>query len=45
LEEKWCLEAEIVAQREEIENRENILTSHIKERSKDLNNLEEKFSQ
>jgi chromosome segregation ATPase len=44
LEEKQFLEAEIVAQRKEVEKRENILTSHL-QRSEDLNKLEEKFSQ
>jgi hypothetical protein len=39
------LEAEIVAQRKEAEKRENILTSHLKEISEDLNKLEAEFSQ
>jgi hypothetical protein len=39
------LEAEIVAQRKEAEKREEILTSHLKERSEGLNNLEAEFSQ
>jgi hypothetical protein len=34
------LEVEIVAQRKEVEKRENILTSHIKEIFEDLNKLE-----
>jgi hypothetical protein len=45
LEEKQFLEAKIVAQRKESKKREHILTRHLKERSKDLNNLEEKFNQ
>jgi len=39
------LEVKIVAQRKEEEKREEILTSHLKEISKDLNNLEVEFSQ
>jgi hypothetical protein len=39
------LEAEIVAQRKEVEKRENILTDHLKERSEDLNQLEAEFNQ
>jgi hypothetical protein len=39
------LESEIVAKRKEAEKRENILTDHIKERSEDLNKLEEEFNQ
>jgi hypothetical protein len=42
---KKFLEAEIEAKRKEVEKREDILTRHLKERSKDLNKLEEKFSQ
>jgi hypothetical protein len=34
------LEAKIVAHRKEVENGEEILTSYLKERSKDLNNFE-----
>jgi hypothetical protein len=45
MEEKKCLESEIVAQRKEVEKRENILTFHLKERSEDLNKLEAEFSQ
>jgi vacuolar-type H+-ATPase subunit D/Vma8 len=37
---KQGLEAKIVSQKEEAENRENILTDHLKERNKDLNHLE-----
>jgi hypothetical protein len=39
------LEAEIVSLIKEAEKREEILTSHLKEISKDLNKLEEKNSQ
>jgi hypothetical protein len=39
------LEAEIVSQRKEAEKREEILTSHLKEISEDLNKLEAEFSQ
>jgi hypothetical protein len=39
------LEAEIVEQRKEAKKRKNILTSHIKERTKDLNNLKAELSQ
>ena len=35
--EKHFLEAKIVAQRKKVEKREDILTSHLKERSEDLN--------
>jgi chromosome segregation ATPase len=45
IEEKQCLEAEIVAQRKEAEKRENILTDHLKEIYEDLNQLEAEFSQ
>jgi septal ring factor EnvC (AmiA/AmiB activator) len=45
MEEKQCLEAEIVAQIKEAEKRDNILTDHLKEISEDLNHLEEKISQ
>jgi hypothetical protein len=34
---KQCLEANIVAQKEEVEMRENILTDNLKERTNDLN--------
>ena len=37
LEEKWYLEDKIVSLRKEEEKREEILTSHLKEISKDLN--------
>jgi hypothetical protein len=40
LEEKQCLETEIVSLRKEAEKREEILTRHLKERSEDLNKLE-----
>ena len=40
-EEKQFLEAE----RKEADKRENILTDHLQERTKDLNQLEEKFGQ
>jgi hypothetical protein len=39
------LEAKIVAQRKEAKKRENILIDHLKEISKDLNQLEVEFSQ
>jgi hypothetical protein len=39
------LEANIAAQKEEAEMREKILTDHLKERTNDLNHLEEKFGQ
>jgi hypothetical protein len=39
------LEANIVAQKDEIEMRENILTDHIKERTNDLNHLEAELGQ
>jgi chromosome segregation ATPase len=42
---KQCLEANIVAQKEEAEKRENILTDHLKEITDDLNQLEEEFGQ
>jgi hypothetical protein len=45
LEEKKYLEAEIVSLRKEAEKREEILTSHLKEISEDLNKIEEEFSQ
>jgi hypothetical protein len=35
------LETNIVAQKEEAEMRENILTNHLKERTNDLNQLEQ----
>jgi len=34
------LEAELIAQRKEAHKRENILTDHLKERTKDLNKIE-----
>jgi hypothetical protein len=40
-----CLEANIIAQKEEAEKREKILTYHLKERINDLNQLEEEFGQ
>jgi hypothetical protein len=40
-----CLEANIVAQKEEAEKREKILMDHLKERTNDLNQLEEEFGQ
>ena len=45
LKEKLCLEAEIVSPRKEAEKREEILTSHLKEISKDLNKIEAEFNQ
>jgi hypothetical protein len=42
---KRYLEANIAAQKEEAEMRENILTCHLKERTNDLNQLEAKFDQ
>jgi chromosome segregation ATPase len=42
---KQCLEANIIAQKEEAEKREKILTYHLKERIDDLNQLEEEFGQ
>ena len=45
MEEKQCLEVEIVAQRKEAEKRDKILTDRLKERSEDLNQLEAEFSQ
>jgi hypothetical protein len=45
LEEKQCLETEIVSLRKEAKKREEILTSHVKEKFEDLNKLKAKFSQ
>jgi hypothetical protein len=42
---KKCLEDNIAAQKEEAEKRENILMDHLKERTNDLNQLEEEFGQ
>jgi hypothetical protein len=42
---KKCLEANIAAQKEEAEKREKILMDHLKERTNDLNQLEEEFGQ
>jgi chromosome segregation ATPase len=42
---KKCLEANIAAQKEDAERRENILMDHLKERTNDLNQLEEEFGQ
>jgi hypothetical protein len=42
---KKCLEANIAAQKEDVEKRENILMDHLKERTNDLNQLEEEFGQ
>jgi hypothetical protein len=42
---KRCLEANIVAQKEEVEMREKILTDHLKERNNDLNHLDSEFGQ
>jgi chromosome segregation ATPase len=42
---KKCLETKIVAQKEEVEMREKILTYHLKERTNDLNHLEDEFFQ
>ena len=40
-----CLESNIASQKEESEKRENILMNHLKERTNDLNQLEEEFGQ
>jgi hypothetical protein len=40
MEENQCLEAEIATQRKEKKKRENILTDHLKEISKNLNQIE-----
>jgi chromosome segregation ATPase len=40
-----CLEANIAAQKEEVEKRQKILMDHLKERTNDLNQLEEEFGQ
>jgi hypothetical protein len=42
---KQYLEANIAAQKEEVEMREKILTNHLKERTSDLNQLEAEFGQ
>jgi hypothetical protein len=42
---KKCLEANIAAQKEDAEKREKILMDHLKERTNDLNQLEEEFGQ
>jgi hypothetical protein len=42
---KKCLEANIATQKEDAEKRENILMDHLKERTNDLNQLEEEFGQ
>jgi chromosome segregation ATPase len=42
---KKCLEANIATQKEEAEKREKILMDHLKERTNDLNQLEEEFGQ
>ena len=42
---KQCLEANMATQKEEVEKREKILTYHLKERTNDLNQLEEEFGQ
>jgi chromosome segregation ATPase len=42
---KKCLEANIVAQKEEAKMRENILTNHLKEITNDLNQLDSEFVQ
>jgi hypothetical protein len=39
------LEIKIAAQNEEVEKRENILKDHFKERTDELNKLEEEFGQ
>jgi hypothetical protein len=39
------LEANIVAQKEEVEMTEKILTDYLKERTNDLNHLESEFGQ
>jgi hypothetical protein len=40
-----CLEAHIVAQKEDAKKREKILMDHLKERTNDLNQLEGEFGQ
>jgi hypothetical protein len=45
LKEKNCLEVKVVSQRQEVKKREEILTSHLKEISEDLNKLEAEFGQ
>jgi hypothetical protein len=40
LKEKQCLEVEAVSQRQEVEKREEIFTSHLKEIFEDLNKIE-----
>ena len=42
---KQCLETNIVAQKEEEEMREKILTDHLKEINNNLNQLESEFGQ
>jgi hypothetical protein len=42
---KKCLEANIAAQKEDTEKREKISMDHLKERTNDLNQLEEEFGQ
>jgi chromosome segregation ATPase len=42
---KKCLEANIATKKEDTERRENILMDHLKERTNDLNQLEEEFGQ
>jgi hypothetical protein len=42
---KKCLEANIAAQKEDMEKREKILMDHLKERTNDLNQHEEEFGQ
>jgi hypothetical protein len=40
---KKCLESNIAAQKEDAEKRQKILMDHLKERTNDLNQLEEEF--
>jgi hypothetical protein len=42
---KKCLEDNIATQKEEAEKREKILMDHLKQRTDDLNQLEEEFGQ
>jgi hypothetical protein len=41
LDENQCLEEKMTTQIKESEKRDNILTNHLKERTEDLNHLEE----
>jgi hypothetical protein len=42
---KQCIESNIAAQKEEAEKRENTLTDNLKERTDDVNHLDEEFGQ